>query len=244
MTNGISWSLSMMQQCTSNRLSVGNMWCTGNLRPHTHFKVKRITEYISTTFRSTGESSGSDKSIVTTDHALSICHSHLPILSAKAILIGVSARIRDTDLRIRHNAATFARIWSKFRCTAECSAYGFSHVMTAPVQHICQSHLPLRHSRRYWVLWWQYETRLADSLQGCRYCCHMIEAQAHRKGFCSYPYNQSITAYLPIPVEIKSVWAILRTFVGIWDTGSLIHRKGAAFDSIWWKFWCTGESWA
>jgi len=126
----------------------------------------------------------------------------------------------------------------------ESSAHVLSRVLTAPALHICQSHLALRHSRWYWVLRLEYETQLPYSWQSRCFCWHMIDIQVHREGLGSYPYDRSITAYLPIPGEIQSVWAILSTFVGIWDTGSLIRGKDTAFASLWSKFWCTVESWA
>jgi len=139
-------------------------------------------------------------------------------------------------------AAAFTGILSKFRCNGKCSAYILSHVMTAPAQHICQSRMVLRHSRRYWVLRLEYETRLAMWWQSHTVFRHMINVQGHWKDLRSYPYAPLITTYFPIPVSIQSVWAILSTFVRIWDTGSRIGGKATTFACLWSKFWCTGES--
>ena len=147
-------------------------------------------------------------------------------------------------LHIRCKAPAFDGIWSRFRCTGESSAYVLSRIMTAPALHIWQSHLVRRHCRRYWVLQSEYETQLAYSWQMRNFCWHRIEVQEYRECLSSYPYDRLITTHLPIPLQIKSVWPIWSTFVRIWDTGSLIRGKDAAFASLWSKFWCTGESWA
>jgi len=99
-------------------------------------------------------------SLVTTDQALDCCRSHLARKSGEAKL-SCCVRLQDTSMRILTSAATFAGIWSNFRCTRESSAYVLSRVLTAPAQHICQFHLALRQSRRYWVLRLDYETPLA-----------------------------------------------------------------------------------
>ena len=142
----------------------------------------------STTFRYTGESSGPVMSLVTTDQALHICQFHLAIMSGKAIL-SCCVGIRDTGSQIHSNATALAHIWLKFRCAGESSAYVLSRVITAPAQHICQSHLALRHSRRYWVLRWEYETPLAYSWQTRIFCWHLIDVQVHRKGSRPYPFD-------------------------------------------------------
>jgi len=158
----------------------------------------------STTFRYTGESSGSVMSLMTMDRVLHICQSHLAILSGEAIL-SCCDRIRDTRSQICCNAAASAGIWSKFWCAGESSAYVFSRVMTAPAQHICQSHLALRPTRWYWVLQFEHETRLTHSRQTRSFWWYLIEVQVHRKGSNPYPYKQSIPAYLPITVAIYLV---------------------------------------
>jgi hypothetical protein len=124
------------------------------------------------------------------------------------VLFSCSVRIRDTGSQIGSNAVAFAGKWSKFRCTGESTADVLSRVMAAPAQHICQSHLALRHSWWYWVLRLEYETRLAYSRQTGSFWWHLIEVYLHRKSLCPYPYNQLITAHLPFTVAIKSVYAI------------------------------------
>ena len=130
--------------------------------------------------------------------------SHLAVMSGEAVL-SCSVRIRDNGLQICSNATEFAVKWSIFRCARESSAYSLSHVMTVPPQHICQSHLALRHSWWYWVIRSEYETWLAYLTQTGNFCMHLIEVQVHRKWSSPYPYDWSITAYLPITVVIKSV---------------------------------------
>ena len=158
----------------------------------------------STTFTYTWESSGPVMSLVTTDQALHICQFHLAILSGEAIL-SCCVRIRETGSQIHSNATALAGIWSKFRCAREFSAYVLSRSMTAPAQHICQSRLALRHSRRYWVFRWEYETWLAYLWQTRSFCWHLLEVPVHWKGSSPYPYDRSITAFLPITVAMKSV---------------------------------------
>jgi hypothetical protein len=90
-----------------------------------------------------------------------------------------------------------------------------SRVMTAPAQRICQFQLAPRYSRRYWVLQLEYETQLAYSRQTRSFCWHLIAVCVHWNGSSPYPYNRSITAYLPITVTTKSVYVIWSTSVTI-----------------------------
>jgi hypothetical protein len=131
MMNGIIRILSMMQQRASNHWSVANLWCTGSLRPRTHFEVKAMEKmHTSTPFRYTSESSGSVMSLVTTNRTLHICQSHLAIMSGE-VLLSSCVRIRGTGSQIHSNAAAFAREGSNFRCTGESSPYVLSRVITA-----------------------------------------------------------------------------------------------------------------
>ena len=118
---------------------------------------------------------------------------------AKQNCVAVSDYER-VGLQIYSNAATFTGIWSKFRCAGESSAYVLSRITIAPAQHICQSHVALRHSRWYWVLQLEYETQLTYLWQSRSFSSHLIKVQVHRKCLSTYAYNQWITAYLPIPV--------------------------------------------
>jgi len=70
----IRWLLSMMQPTVFESVVV---WITGSLRPHVHFDVKVMKKHNSTTFRFTGESSGSIMSLPTTGQALNICYMRL-----------------------------------------------------------------------------------------------------------------------------------------------------------------------
>jgi len=168
--NGICWMWSMRQQRAWNHLSVMNLWCTGSLWLRMHFEVKAIEKkHNSTTFSYTGESSRSVMSLVTTAQVLHIWQSHMAIMPGEVRLSCV-VRIWDTASQIHSDVAACAGIWSKFWGAGEYSPYVLSRIMTAPAQHICQSHLALRHSRWYWVLHFEYDTWLAYSWQSRSVC--------------------------------------------------------------------------
>jgi hypothetical protein len=158
----------------------------------------------SITFRYTRESSGSVMSLVTTDQALHIRQLDLAILLGKAIL-SCSVRIPDTCSQICIYAAAFGNIYSKFGYTGESSPYSLSHVIIAPVQYISESQLALRHSTPYWVLQLEYAMRLTYSWHSYSFCLYLIKVLVHWTVLSTYPYYQSITAYMPITVAIKSV---------------------------------------
>ena len=137
------------------------------------------------------------------------------------------------------------------------------------ILHIYQSYLAIRESRLYSVLMPQYETRLAYLWQSCSFCWPMIEVQVHRIVLATYPYDRSIHAKLlslaydqsssapeisghiivtdllqhihQSDLAIQTDYVILSTCVRIWDTGSLICGKAAAFAGISLKFWHTSD---
>jgi len=172
-----------------------------------HIRIMKSKEWNkgnSTTFRYTGESTGSVMSLILTDYPLHTCQSHSAWKSVEAIL-GSCVRIRDTRSHSRSNAAAYAWIWSTFRCTAESSSYVFSRIMTEWAQYMCQSHLAQRHSRCYSGPGSQDETPLAYLRQSDSLRWRMLHDQVHQKGLSTYPYGRSITVYLPILVAMKSV---------------------------------------
>jgi len=195
----------MMQKWASNHLPVPTLWWTGSMRPRTHFKVNAMeNKSNSTTIRSIWKSSQSVMSLVTPDQPLHSSQLHLTIMSGEAIF-SCYVRMRDTGWQIHCNTTAFSVIWLKFRCARESSAYVRSCVMTAPALHIGQPHWALRHWRWPWVLRLEYDTRLAYLWQRRSICRHLIEVLVHQKGLSTYPYNWSITVYLPITVPIMSV---------------------------------------
>jgi len=145
---------------------------------------------------------------------------------------------------IGSNSALFGCIWRKSSCISTSSAYFLSHVMTDPVQRVCDSHLAIRNSIWYRVLGSECRTPLTFSWPFCSDCCRMINAQMHWRVFRIYHYDRSITAYSPITVAIQRVEEILSTFVRIGAMVSLVHGNAAAFAGLWAKYWCTRESWA
>jgi len=144
---------------------------------------------------------------MTTDQALNFGQYHLARKSSKAKL-SYCVKLRDTSLRSRSSAATFSAMWWKFRCAGESPAYVPSCIMTAPAQRICQSHLALRHSRRYWVLQLESQTRLAYSWQSRSFWWHLIEVLVYQwiLSICLQSRSDSSsTAHLPIPFATETL---------------------------------------
>jgi len=114
--------------------------------------------------------------------------------------------IEYLDYNMRHGslvdgkAMAYTAIYWKFRCTGESSAYVLRPIMTNPAQYICQSHLAIRHSRRYWVPGSEYKTQLADVCLGRSFWWHTIKFLVQLGVLSIYYHDQSITAYWPIPV--------------------------------------------
>jgi len=142
--------------------------------------------------------------IVATHWALHICQCHLAIKSLWAILSSC-VRIWDTCSLICGIVTQFASISLKFRCTGASTAYVLCHVVPDSAYHISQSHLAMRQYMWYWVFGSAYETQLAYPGQSCSICCHMIEVNVQHWVLGTYHYDQSITAYLPLPVAIMTV---------------------------------------
>ena len=150
MMKGMSRILRMMQWRALNHSSVVDLWCTRHLTQHTHFDVTRVTKahvnHLQAHWR-----------------ILAVCHeSRLDncalqiwqcILGTKYVKARLNScvRILDTGLLIPGNAAAFAAIWSKLRCTGELLAYVLIHILTNPAPLICQSTFPRRLSSWYWV---------------------------------------------------------------------------------------------
>jgi len=197
----------------------------------------------SSTLRYTGKSSAYTMSLLRTDVALHICQAFLAMKSVEAIL-NHGVRIWDTGSVIHGTASAFAVIRLKFMGSWEFPVYVFSHVMTDPAQQICRSHLAIRQSRQYCVLWSEYETQLTYWWHCHSICRHMIDVQMCQRVLGTYHYDWSITAYLTIPAGNEDSLDKMSTCVIIWDTGSPIHGKAAVVVGIWPKFQCTGKSWA
>ena len=74
--------------------------------------------------------------------ALHICQSRLGIEVCLGDIENLYRNMKHGSL-IHGQAAAFAGIWSKFRCTRESSDFVLSLVTTDPALYICQSHLPI-----------------------------------------------------------------------------------------------------
>jgi len=100
------------------------------------------------------------------------------------------------------NLQLFTGIWSKFRGTGETTACVIGCVLTDRALRICQSHLAVRKWMTYYLLWSEYETRLADWWKSCCICWPIMEVEMHGRVLGTYRYDWSISAYLPILVPI------------------------------------------
>jgi len=77
--------------------------------------------------------------------------------------------------------------------------------MRISVQNIGELNFAVTFSMRYGVFGYNYETWFTEPQKSHSYCWQLIDVPVHGRGFCRYPYNRLITAYINIPVAIMSV---------------------------------------